>query len=145
MLGRASLPYLTMSTPQLNALTTDPHPQVDLYVNESDISFLKIILEVAYLELSILNHISIICLLLQAPDEANCPYRNGTFLLTCDIPQNYPRDPPEVRFVTFILHPNVSDRNEAYICMLTLSPKCLRFQNKERLLFSHFRTACVSI
>ena len=42
-------------------------------------------------------------------DETKCPYRNGTFLLTCDIPQNYPRDPPEIRFVTFILHPNVSD------------------------------------
>ena len=47
---------------------------------------------------------------LKAPkDEAKCPYRNGTFLLTCDIPQNYPREPPEIRFVTFILHPNVSD------------------------------------
>jgi hypothetical protein len=25
----------------------DPHPQIDLYVNESDISFFKIVLEVS--------------------------------------------------------------------------------------------------
>ena len=31
---------------KLKALMADPHPQIDLYVNESDISFLKIILEV---------------------------------------------------------------------------------------------------
>ena len=33
-------------SPQLKALTSDPHPQIDLYVNDSDMSFLKIILEV---------------------------------------------------------------------------------------------------
>lgn len=44
----------------------------------------------------------------QAPtDEDKCPYKNGTFLLTCDFPESYPRNPPEIRFVTFILHPNV--------------------------------------
>jgi ubiquitin-protein ligase len=48
------------------------------------------------------------CILEAPKDETKCPYRNGTFLLTCDIPLNYPRDPPEIRFVTFILHPNVS-------------------------------------
>ena len=41
-------------------------------------------------------------------DEIKCPYRNGTFLVTCDIPQAYPLEAPEIRFVTFILHPNVS-------------------------------------
>ncbi|KAJ7106335.1 hypothetical protein C8R44DRAFT_638705 [Mycena epipterygia] len=46
---------------------------------------------------------------LKAPkDVENCPYKGGTFLLSCDLPAGYPRDPPEVRFVTFILHPNVS-------------------------------------
>jgi len=49
------------------------------------------------------------CLLKAPKDEPRCPYHNGTFLLTCDIPEGYPRDPPEVRFVTFILHPNVSE------------------------------------
>ncbi|KAJ7472928.1 hypothetical protein B0H11DRAFT_1919124 [Mycena galericulata] len=62
---------------QVKALVTDPHPNIDVYVNDSDMSFLKIILE--------------------APkDVENCPYKGGTFLLTCDLPVGYPRDPPEV-------------------------------------------------
>ncbi|KAF8813008.1 hypothetical protein BYT27DRAFT_7181963, partial [Phlegmacium glaucopus] len=84
---------------ELKAFIADPHPQIDLYVNDSDMSFLKIILE--------------------APkDETECPYRNGTFLLTCDIPQNYPREPPEIRFVTFILHPNVSKQGKVCVAEL---------------------------
>ena len=65
-------------------------------------------------------------------DGTECPYRNGTFLLTCDIPESYPREPPEIRFVTFILHPNVSGAAIA-MCMLifTLSDTS-RFPNKER-------------
>ena len=31
---------------QLKALITDPHPQIDVYVNDSDMSFLKLVLEV---------------------------------------------------------------------------------------------------
>jgi hypothetical protein len=37
--------YLMMFL-QLKALVADPHPQMDLYVNDNDITFLKIILEV---------------------------------------------------------------------------------------------------
>jgi len=33
-------------SPQLKTLIVDPHPQIDLYVNDSDMTFLKIILEV---------------------------------------------------------------------------------------------------
>ncbi|KAJ6599761.1 hypothetical protein DFH09DRAFT_1070480 [Mycena vulgaris] len=73
---------------EIKAVVTDPHPNIDVYLNDGDISFLKIILE--------------------APtDVDNCPYKGGTFLLTCVLPAGYPRDPPEVRFVTFIMHPNV--------------------------------------
>jgi ubiquitin-protein ligase len=93
---------------QLKALIVDPHPQIDLYVNDSDMSFLKLILEVCVVTSGV--NVTDVTRVLKAPkDETKCPYRNGTFLLTCDIPQNYPREPPEIRFVTFILHPNVSD------------------------------------
>jgi hypothetical protein len=116
----ASFSRLLIS-PQLKALIVDPHPQIDLYVNDSDMSFLKIILEVCVVTLGVnVTHVTHVR---KAPkDETKCPYRNGTFLLTCDIPQNYPREPPEIRFVTFILHPNVSGMVVA-ICMpsLTLS------------------------
>ena len=103
----ASFSRLLIS-PQLKALIVDPHPQIDLYVNDSDMSFLKIILEVCVVTSGV-NVTDSCDSCSQAPkDETKCPYRNGTFLLTCDIPQNYPREPPEIRFVTFILHPNVS-------------------------------------
>jgi len=115
----APVSHLLIS-PQLKALTTDPHPQIDLYVNDSDMSFLKLILEVCVVtsggNLTDATHV------LKAPkDEPKCPYRNGTFLLTCDIPQTYPRDPPEIRFVTFILHPNVGTAVAMCVPMFSLS------------------------
>jgi hypothetical protein len=95
----------------LKALIADPHPQIDLYVNDEDISFFKVILEVSVFQ----NHMwfySYNCSCHKAPnDDDKCPYKGGTFLLTCDLPESYPRNPPEIRFVTFILHPNVSDRD----------------------------------
>ncbi|KAJ7677168.1 ubiquitin-conjugating enzyme/RWD-like protein [Mycena rosella] len=84
---------------EIKTVVADPHPNVDVYVNDRDMSFLKIILE--------------------APkDVENCPYKSGTFLLTCDLPAGYPRDPPEIRFVTFILHPNVSKQGKVCIAEL---------------------------
>ncbi|KAJ7735835.1 hypothetical protein DFH07DRAFT_967025 [Mycena maculata] len=84
---------------EIKALVSDPHPAIDVYVNHQDCTFLKIIVE--------------------APkDVENCPYKGGTFLLTCDLPVNYPRDPPEIRFVTFILHPNVSKQGKVCIAEL---------------------------
>ncbi|GLB39236.1 hypothetical protein LshimejAT787_0603980 [Lyophyllum shimeji] len=84
---------------ELTALVTDPHPQIDVYVNDEDMSFLKVVI--------------------QAPDDIDqCPYKGGCFLLTCDLPAEYPRDPPEIRFVTFILHPNVSKQGKVCIAEL---------------------------
>ncbi|KAJ7648949.1 hypothetical protein DFH06DRAFT_1421240 [Mycena polygramma] len=55
----------------------------------------------------------------EAPNDVpNCPYRGATFLLTCSLPAGYPRDPPEVRFVTFIMHPNVSKQGKVCIAEL---------------------------
>ncbi|KAJ7155126.1 hypothetical protein C8R46DRAFT_436742 [Mycena filopes] len=78
---------------EIKAIVVDPHPHIDLYINDEDISFFKVILE--------------------APkDLPGCPYVGGTFLLTANLPAGYPRDPPEIRFVTFILHPNVSKQGK---------------------------------
>jgi hypothetical protein len=52
---------------QLKAVMADPHPQMDVYVNDSDISFLKIILEVGRYNVVT---ISLICLFyLQGPER----------------------------------------------------------------------------
>ncbi|KAJ7689505.1 hypothetical protein B0H14DRAFT_3051045, partial [Mycena olivaceomarginata] len=56
--------------------------------------------------------------LLAPTDVENCPYKGGTFLLTCDLPAGYPRDPPQVRFVTFIMHPNSTDPTQVCIAEL---------------------------
>ncbi|KAJ7021307.1 hypothetical protein C8F04DRAFT_1141408 [Mycena alexandri] len=84
---------------EIKNIVSDPHPNIDVYFNDQDMSFLKVILE--------------------APtDLPNCPYVGGTFLLTVNLPAGYPRDPPEVRFVTFILHPNVSKQGKVCIAEL---------------------------
>jgi ubiquitin-conjugating enzyme E2 T len=35
------------------------------------------------------------------------PYENGTFHLSVNIPERYPIEPPIIRFITQIYHPNV--------------------------------------
>ena len=41
------------------------------------------------------------------------PFEGGTFKLTIDFTENYPYDPPIVRFVTQMFHPNIS-QDEAF-------------------------------
>jgi ubiquitin-protein ligase len=63
-----------------------PHEAMDIYVNESNMSFWKIIMS--------------------GPSAS--PYERGTFVLMVEMPSNYPQRAPTVRFITPILHPNVT-------------------------------------
>ncbi|KAG6873635.1 hypothetical protein C0995_013567 [Termitomyces sp. Mi166 len=97
---RTEHPKLIEGVKDLRDLVADPHPQIDVYVNDVDISFLKVVIE--------------------APsDVEKCPYKGGCFLLTCELPADFPRSPPDIRFVTFILHPNVSKQGK--VCVAELS------------------------
>ncbi|KAL3115920.1 hypothetical protein niasHT_007220 [Heterodera trifolii] len=44
------------------------------------------------------------------------PYENGIFILDVRIPQEYPFQPPKVKFTTRIWHPNISSQTGA-ICL----------------------------
>lgn len=44
------------------------------------------------------------------------PFEGGTFLISIDIPSGYPFEPPKMKFVTKIWHPNISSQTGA-ICL----------------------------
>ncbi|MES1917311.1 MAG: hypothetical protein MHM6MM_009048 [Cercozoa sp. M6MM] len=50
------------------------------------------------------------------PGPDGTVYENGTFLVDIQIPENYPFEPPKMKFVTKIWHPNVSSVTGA-ICL----------------------------
>mmetsp|Transcript_26006 Transcript_26006/g.46209 ORF Transcript_26006/g.46209 Transcript_26006/m.46209 type:complete len:162 (+) Transcript_26006:463-948(+) len=44
------------------------------------------------------------------------PYENGTFRVSIEIPERYPFEPPKMKFVTRIWHPNISSKTGT-ICL----------------------------
>ncbi|KDQ55403.1 hypothetical protein JAAARDRAFT_37425 [Jaapia argillacea MUCL 33604] len=71
---------------ELRQVVNSPHPAIDVYACDEDIGFWKAVIE--------------------APEGS--PYVGGCFLLYVDFPTEYPQRPPEVRFITKILHPNIN-------------------------------------
>ena len=58
---------------------------------------------------------------LQGPDST--PYDGGTFKIDIVIPEGYPFEPPKMKFITKIWHPNVSSQTGA-ICLDILKDQC---------------------
>jgi ubiquitin-conjugating enzyme E2 T len=81
---------------EIQMLSTDPGPGICAWAEEDN---------------NMLLHAQI-----QGPNDS--PYVDGLFQLTITVPDKYPFEPPAVRFVTPIYHPNID--SDGRICLDTL-------------------------
>jgi ubiquitin-conjugating enzyme E2 N len=51
-------------------------------------------------------------ILIKGPEKT--PYENGKYRLQIKLPQDYPMDPPEIKFLTKVYHPNIKEKD---ICL----------------------------
>ncbi|AYV75329.1 MAG: putative bifunctional E2/E3 enzyme [Terrestrivirus sp.] len=98
---------------ELIALQKNPHPDIDVYINDKDMYFWKIVIK--------------------GPNGT--PYQNGCYLAYIQFPQTYPLVAPNIRFVTPIKHCNINnygrvchsilDRNYVPVIGISLILNCI--------------------
>eukprot|EP01103_Thecamoeba_quadrilineata_P005584 TRINITY_DN1535_c0_g1_i3.p1 TRINITY_DN1535_c0_g1~~TRINITY_DN1535_c0_g1_i3.p1 ORF type:complete len:132 (-),score=19.82 TRINITY_DN1535_c0_g1_i3:422-817(-) len=58
---------------------------------------------------------------LQGPEGS--PYEKGTFDLDIQIPDRYPLEPPTIRFITPVYHPNIDTNGRICLNILKMPPQ----------------------
>eukprot|EP01102_Stenamoeba_stenopodia_P009122 TRINITY_DN2673_c0_g1_i3.p1 TRINITY_DN2673_c0_g1~~TRINITY_DN2673_c0_g1_i3.p1 ORF type:complete len:215 (+),score=28.57 TRINITY_DN2673_c0_g1_i3:74-718(+) len=86
---------------ELSQLEREPPPGVSAWAVDSNITHLEA--------------------RLQGPE--NTPYEKGSFKLELLIPDRYPLEPPKVKFITKIYHPNIDSGGRICLDTLCMPPK----------------------
>lgn len=71
---------------EVRQMAANQHPYMDVYISESNMGFWKVVM--------------------QGPPES--PYSTGTFALYIEMGGGFPRQAPTARFLTPVLHPNIT-------------------------------------
>ncbi|XP_074910704.1 ubiquitin-conjugating enzyme E2 T [Buteo buteo] len=86
---------------ELSILTTEPPPGITCWQNEDQLDDLRA----------------------QILGGADTPYEKGIFNLEIVVPERYPFEPPKIRFLTPIYHPNIDSAGRICLDVLKLPPK----------------------
>ncbi|XP_075030289.1 ubiquitin-conjugating enzyme E2 T [Calonectris borealis] len=86
---------------ELSLLTTEPPPGITCWQNENQLDDLRA----------------------QILGGADTPYEKGIFNLEIVVPERYPFEPPKIRFLTPIYHPNIDSAGRICLDVLKLPPK----------------------
>ncbi|KAM6044346.1 PREDICTED: ubiquitin-conjugating enzyme E2 T [Chlamydotis macqueenii] len=86
---------------ELSLLTTEPPPGITCWQNEDQLDDLRA----------------------QILGGADTPYEKGIFNLEIVVPERYPFEPPKIRFLTPIYHPNIDSAGRICLDVLKLPPK----------------------
>ncbi|XP_050671668.1 ubiquitin-conjugating enzyme E2 T-like [Leptidea sinapis] len=62
-------------------------------------------------------------ILINMSGPKNSPYESGIFKLIINVPDKYPFEPPQVKFVTPVYHPNIDSVGRICMNMLKMPPK----------------------
>ena len=98
-----TMPARTRLTRELSLLNNDPPPGIAAYTpNSVDMSQLRAQITIG--------------------NDSASPFAGHVFLLSIQIPQRYPFEPPRCRFLTPIYHPNIDTAGRICFDTLKLPP-----------------------
>ncbi|XP_065505331.1 ubiquitin-conjugating enzyme E2 T [Caloenas nicobarica] len=86
---------------ELALLSTEPPPGITCWQNQNQLDNLRA----------------------QILGGADTPYEKGVFNLEIVVPERYPFEPPKIRFLTPIYHPNIDSAGRICLDVLKLPPK----------------------